>query len=669
MKKIHLQALTVILSATVTLAGCASTGPEKTKYRDGYKIPSSILAGQNARVENTQENLERPDQRTQTHTDRISIMGQLQRGTPLLTEVPRFVNQTPVKVAVNEMEAPRFVNYIFGEVLGLNYVIASDVERMREKVALNLQSDIEPLKLFEVSREVLSQLQIDVYTKDNIVYINRRTQRSVSKAVGIGSLPEDLPANGEEIIQLIPYTFNSARSIMSMISKLTNATVSPDITHRLLVVEGTRADVERALQIVNMMDVPHARGRDIRMMGLVYLSPEEAITQLNNLMVAEGLSTSEDIQLVPLQRLSALVVYSANATIGNRVQMWIEKLDVATGGEVERFYVYRPQYSKATELAQSVNVLLNASGRTEEGARPANPPAKSTGSAIQISADEVQNALIVRSTPTRYRELIGLLEQLDRLPGQIALQVVVAEVVLSDNVASGIDWFYNSTANEARRGQLDLNSNSGILAFTGFRGDWRVAMSLLDSQTDTRVLSQPYLIVRDGESASISSGDQVPIITETSSSDTTPDRTRATVQYRSTGISLSVTPTINADGLVSLQISQETSNSKPTTGFEVATPTITTRSLSTSVLAANGQTVILGGLIQENITNQNSKVPFLGTIPVLGNLFKSKGEDFSRTELMVLITPRIIMATTELDELNRKLSELFTFPTELPESN
>lgn len=662
----------VMLAVAALTVSCASTEPKSHKQEliDNFSIQESFL--KKDQEVNTRESVASSEATAkQFQEGRISSMATIKRGSPLLTQLPHFATSTPIKVSVNEMEVPQLAHYVFGELLALSYVLSSDVEQMREKLVLNIQQDVSPQELFQITRQVLSQQNVEVYTKDNIVYVNKASNRVQDRSIGIGRSTEDLPESGDDIIQLVPYIYNSSRSIIGILTKLTNATAYPDNTNRLLVMEGKRADIERALQIVNMLDVPHARGRDIRMLSMVYLSPDALITQMQALMTAEGIQIGEDIALVPINRLNAVVVYSGNSTLGDRVSMWARMLDVATGGEVERMYVYRPNFAKATDLFKSVQAILGPSVGLAGGQNAADPAAGQsaaskvsgsiTGSGVRVTADESQNALIINASPSKYQEVLALVEQLDRMPGQVALQVIVAEVELSDSVSSGIDWFYDSKANLTKSATLGLKSSTGSLSFLGFNGNWNVALQMLASKTNTRVLARPYLVVRDGESASINSGQQVPIITEFRESDTS-DKVRTSVQYRSTGISLSVTPIINADGLVSLQISQETSKSSPNTSSNISSPTITSRSISTSVLAGNGQTIILGGLIKEDLGDNDSKVPFLGDIPILGRLFQTKGNDFSRSELMVLITPRIIKDTTELEEFGRKLSELYSFP-------
>ncbi|MDP5143104.1 hypothetical protein ORJ00_10145 [Rheinheimera baltica] len=654
----------VLACSAVLMAGCASTPDEKDKpLKASVDVPKSFLQKETSKTAQNQYEFEEKAA-AETGTEQIQSMAQLKNGSPLLLEAPKFASEQPMKIAVNEMELPQLAHYVFGELLKLDYILSADVERMRDRVALNIQSDITPQRLYSLTTELLAKQNVEVYSKDNIVFVNKQSNASANRSVGIGRRLADMPAMGDDIIQLVPYTFNSARSIMQITNKLSKATVTPDNSNRLLLVEGSRADVERVLQVVDMMDVPHARGRDIRLITMTYLSPDEMLEEINKLMGAEGINTTEDVLLVPLGRLNAVVVYAANPTLGNRVSMWAKKLDVATGGENERYFVYRPDYVKAADLAKSISML--GSGGAGESSLPAGAPT-SRGSGAQdkkfsMSADEKQNAIIVHATPSKFQEVLALLKQLDRLPGQIALQVVIVDVTLEENEKRGIDWTYNSNANAARSATGNLTSGTGLMAFNAISGDWTMNFNLQDSQKKTNLLARPYLVVRDGESATINAGDQIPIITQTSSNDTNPDVIRNQVQYRSTGISLSVTPTINADGLISLEISTESSKSDVNSLSNISSPIITTRSVSTSILAGSGQTVVLGGLINENIDDNENSVPLLGKIPLLRHLFTSKSKGNNRQELMILITPRIISESSELDELGTKLSEMFSFP-------
>lgn len=659
----------MLLSGLVFLSACAQD-PSQRKVKQ-FSVPDSFLKQDAAEKPVTQAEEDIANSEAQFRETPISNMAKLQMGAPLLSSMPNFKDNEKIAVALNEMPLPQLAHYVFGELLALNYVLSTDVERMSEKVALNLQAEVTPSELFAVTREILLQQQVEVFTKDDVIYLAKRTDRTASRSVGIGASLSDMPESGDDVLQLVPFVYNSPRSITNIVTKLTNATVTTDNENRLLLVEGTRSDVEKVLQLVGMLDVPSAKGRDIRMLSLVYLSPTELIENVSKLMEAEGLYVGQDIALVPIPRLNSVVVYAGNKVLGDRVSSWARTLDSSTGSEEPKYFVYRPQFAKAEDLAKSI-AMFNSPTRApaeEKSEVPATGgitrgTASKQPAPTSITSDKLQNALVIHATPSRYKELLRLLEQLDRMPGQVALQVVVAEVTLSDTVESGIEWLYDSASNKPRSAKGNLSPATGNLTLNLIEGDWNINLKMLESKTDLRVLSRPYLLVRDGESANINAGDQVPIINSTTSSTQVPGTVQTDVQYRNTGISLSVTPVINADGLVSLQISQETSAAKASSNIGITTPTITTRSLSTSVLAGNGQTIVLGGLIIDDLSTADQKVPFFGDIPVLGRLFQQNGESIKRTELMVLITPRIIMNSSDLSDFGKKLSELYSFPVE-----
>ena len=286
----------VTTSLLTFLAGCSSTAkPENT---DGFVVPASFLEQSKAEKAKSEAPEATKQAQPRYSETQIGTLGGIRSGASLLVQLPEFSSDEPVKIALNEMPLPQLAHYIFGEVLKLSYVMAPDIETMTQQAALNLNTDVAPKELFEITRQVLAQQGVDVYTKANIVYLAKAQNSAGNKSVGIGAQLSDLPESGEQIVQLVPYTFNSVRGITNITSKLTGAQVYPDTTNRLLVVEGSRADVERTLQIVKMLDVPNARGRDVRLLSLVFLSPDDMIKQVGELLQAEGLQLGEDLSLV-----------------------------------------------------------------------------------------------------------------------------------------------------------------------------------------------------------------------------------------------------------------------------------------------------------------------------------------------------------------------------------
>jgi general secretion pathway protein D len=189
-----------------------------------------------------------------------------------------------------------------------------------------------------------------------------------------------------------------------------------------------------------------------------------------------------------------------------------------------------------------------------------------------------------------------------------------------------------------------------------------VIVNALDTVSDINVISSPSLFVLDNQTASLQVGDQVPVETQSSVSTVDPNAPLvSTFEYRDTGTILNVTPRVNAGGLVSLEISQEVSNVRPTEARST-TPTIATRKIESTVAVQSGQTVALGGLIRDERSKGSAGIPFLSRIPVVGFLFGNKSETALRTELLVLITPRVVPNQEEArrvtQELRRRLRSL-----------
>ncbi|MBU2869362.1 hypothetical protein [Colwellia sp. E2M01] len=587
---------------------------------------------------------------------------------------PIFKDDEKVSLSVDNMTTVEFIHYVFDEVLDLNYIISTQLQSDTKKVSLNLKEPVEKSVLYSTSAQLLAENDIAILRKDDIIFFQNKdkNKRYNTAAVGIGRLPSDVPDTTGKIVQIIPYVYTNSSSLSSVITKLTDVSVQIDARRRIVMVEGTEKEVLEVMRVLRMLDVPTSSGVEIRLVDLAYIAPGDLIEQLNDLLESDGFKVGkgQDITFVSMPRLGAVVVYAVSEKAIERVEFWSKKLDIAIAGDEPQFYVYRPLFNKAADLGASLGPIISSILGTGQSSIPPSATnankegsnANATNSTNSMSVDEVQNSLIFYTTAGKYRKVLTLLEQLDHLPGQVILDIVIAEVTLSDNVSSGIDWFYNSKGHPEGDSLLtaDLKSSAGSFSLSAVSGDWKAALAFLEQKTKVRVLAKPFLIVKDGESASINSGDQVPTITQTSTSDT--DNVTNSVQYVTTGIQVSVTPTINAKGLINLAISMSSSASKATDGFEVSTPTITNRTISTNIFSSDGQTVALGGLIREDLDGTGNQVPLLGSIPLLGGLFSSESDSYSRSELMMLITSKVVRNVDEIDEFKDNILDLYSFP-------
>lgn len=303
---------------------------------------------------------------------------------------------------------------------------------------------------------------------------------------------------------------------------------------------------------------------------------------------------------------------------------------------------------------------------------------------FRIVADARNNALLVYATSTEFELVSAALKKLDIVPLQVFIEATIAEVTLNDTLRYGLEWFFdigNSTITFNTTGVTTSQPKPNNLIFTQAPGfsylfatsDVRVVLNALTQITDVNVISSPTLLVLDNEPARLQVGDQVPISVRSSTSVTDSDAPVVNeIEYRDTGVILDIIPRVNSSGLVVLDIIQEVSDvaSSTATGATVTqtiSPTISQRRIASTVAVKSGETIALGGLIRDNKTNTITGVPLLSDIPVLGNLFKTTTDFQRRTELLVLLTPRVVRdsddARTVTDELRRRLRAVEPLPS------
>ncbi len=332
-------------------------------------------------------------------------------------------------------------------------------------------------------------------------------------------------------------------------------------------------------------------------------------------------------------------------------------------------------------INNGVNGLNN--GNANNPADQNNPGTQGSGDAngISITADETNNAILVFSTPRNFALIEDALRKLDVPPLQVLIDAVISEVTLDNNLKYGIQWYLQSGSNSSTLSQSATNvpttttDASGNTITTpgspfpsqilpGFsyvfqhQNNVYATLNALRAVTDVHVLSAPKLMVLNNHTASIDVGNQVPISTGSAiSTVSTGAPIVNSIDYRDVGVILKVTPRVNTGGLVLLDIAQEVSSVVPQTQAQalIASPTFSQRKISTSVAVQDGETIALGGLISNQISKTRNVIPLLGDIPYLGHLFGSTGNEVQRTELLVLLTPRVIAAPIDADAITAEL--------------
>jgi general secretion pathway protein D len=295
---------------------------------------------------------------------------------------------------------------------------------------------------------------------------------------------------------------------------------------------------------------------------------------------------------------------------------------------------------------------------------------------VRIIADDINNALLVLASPQAYEMIEPAIRKLDIVPLQVLVEATIAEVSLTDQLRYGLQYFLQNDLSSQPKltSTTILNAGSTLpiaAAFPGFSwlitgssGNPKVILTALENITRLRVISSPHVMIRDNQKAELQVGNEVPILTQQQQSIAANANVVNTIQYRETGVILSVSPHVNASGSISLDIEQEVSSvSQQTAGTDTnLTPTIAQRRIKSSVVVQTGETVVLGGLIQERQNKGTSGIPLLAQLPLIGSLFGTRIDDDDRTELLVLISPRVVRdpndARRVTDEIRRRLRGL-----------
>jgi general secretion pathway protein D len=277
---------------------------------------------------------------------------------------------------------------------------------------------------------------------------------------------------------------------------------------------------------------------------------------------------------------------------------------------------------------------------------------------LRIIADDSRNALIVHATRQEYRRIENALRQLDILPMQVMIEATIAEVTLNDELQYGLQWFFNSgrfSAILSRSGGTPAPSLPGFAAIFN-SADARVVLNALSSITDVRVISSPQVLALTNQTAMLQVGDSVPVPVQQAVSVLQPDAPIVnSIQFVDTGVTLSVTPRVNEGGTVMLEVEQNVSEASRTTSSGIDAPTIQQRRIASTVAVKNGETIGLGGLIRDSATKGRDGVPILSTLPVVGPLFGTDTTAVRRTELLVLLRPRIVQTPQDAREMTNEL--------------
>ncbi|RMD84749.1 MAG: type II secretion system protein GspD [Candidatus Dadabacteria bacterium] len=615
----------------------------------------------------------------------------------------------------------REVIYTFGAALGINYWVDP---RVQGQVTARSFGPIYVDDLLPVFHQILRSNGFAAIKQGDLYMIVPAEEGKTRAPLG---LAEGKGAKERFVVDLVRVQHVDAEKIVELL----NPFVSPggDVTaiarSNLVVISDLQSNAARLRELVETFDADTFAEMEGKVYHVEHASVEDVAQELTTILESYQVTeTGARAHIIPLARLNSIAVIAFDPAVIASVERWLKILDTETAAGAERrVFVYKVENSKAEDLAKVLNDVYSglaeeaeARGRGRTGAlaergvglaggleraqrgrgthqgaqqearRP--PQLVLRGRAgegvagavfeqeVKIVADETTNSLVILATPRDYEAIRHVLRELDIVPRQVLVEMLIAEISLTDNESRGITHTFGGGS----VGGTNSDSGSGTNAATGalgsllfgnpasesfrlsgevgtngindlrlrwFGGDYIATLRALSKRNKVKILSRPHILTTDNQEARILVGKEVPIITSQADTDVTgpggQTRFLQNVQYRDTGVVVHVTPQVNSEGLVNMTISQEVSEIDTSTQLEgIVSPTFSTREAETTVVVQSGETIVIGGIIRETNRKTESGVPLLMDVPVIGQFFRSTSNDKDRTELIVLITPYVV---------------------------
>jgi general secretion pathway protein D len=624
------------------------------------------------------------------------------------------------------------------EIVGFNYVLGPGVSG--KKVTVQTSGRIPQEDVFGVLLAILEVHGVTAIRSGNlykIVPLEGARERAVPTVVGTTADPSR--AGDEVITQIVPIRFAPVTDLGTLLRPLISSrgTLIANRETGVLIITDSASNVARLLDIIKLVDIEVAID-ELQIIPLQYADAADMANILNQLFQsgrlrgggvagvpapppvpgapaapgAPGQAGGADRPpLIVAERRSNSLIVNARKGEMETIRRVIEKIDInVTGGR--RVFIYYAENAKAKDLAATLNAIytgretVQTSAPSTPGSRTAGqpplplppPPSGGPGGAlgtadaplaegqVRFIGDETTNAIIVTTTPRQWSDIEATVRQLDKMPRQVLIEVLVAEIALTDDTRLGLDWALKTGS--FRIGQQSIApeapdsfslapglarlvplAGGGLTAFAFASGEFFAMLNALASDNRVNIVSNPHVLTSENKKAVINVSTSVPIITGQQTSTVSQPGTQPgggtsteivtggvnqTVEYRDAGVVLTVTPRIGERGTVALDVKQEVNSVGPAVP-PTNSPSFVKREAETSVVLLNNQTLVLGGLIQDRLTIDDRGVPLLKDIPIVGYLFGFKEKKLEKTELLLLITPRVIGTAVDAARITEEM--------------
>jgi general secretion pathway protein D len=615
-----------------------------------------------------------------------------------------------------------FVKLVLSDTLGIPYVMDP---RIQGRVTVSTGGPVSREELLSLLEAVLSMNRGVMIAEGRSYRIVPDTGGAQVGAVNVDYLAERRQGGAGYGLAVMPLRYVSAATMMQMLKSFAGENaLKASVYKNVLMIRGAGKERQSLIEIATMFDVDWMKGQSAGIYVLKSASPAEIIGELQQVFQTEGQGGGL-VNFQPVNRLNAVLVLTQKSALLEKAGQWIARLDRASAEGDDNYYVYRLENGKAKDVAALLNDTFGTgSGRSslraseesevapgkgastiaspdaDEGDASAAEPetraetrlssssssapavkadvtvglSSGAGSAapsgeVRIIADKVNNKLLIRAPARVYRKILSVLYRIDRAPLQVLINATLAEVTLTDDLQYGVQFYLQGKGGTFGFSTGDAvqiePSAPGLNFMFGSRGTPKVIIDALATETAVRVVSSPTVVVLHNQAATLQVGDEVPVATRQVSSVTNPDAPLVNeVQFRDTGVILKVTPRINSNGLVTMDVQQEISSVVASTSqgdSGTLTPTISQRRISSMIAVQDGQMVILGGLISEQSDKQKSRVPVINRIPILGDVIGDTSRSKQRKELIVFLQPKVIKDGADASQLAEEVRSRMQF--------
>ncbi len=577
-----------------------------------------------------------------------------------------------VSVDFDNVDLAVFIKFI-SEITGTNFVID---EHVRDKVTIISPTKISIDKAYQVFESVLEVYGYTTVAAGDVVKIvkavDARTKSIETRLADEAATPDD-----KVVTQIIPLSYADADEVKRLFAPFVakeGVVLSYDSTN-MLVITDVSSNIRRLQRILEAIDVP-GHGKHLSVITLDYADAAQLVPLLENLFQniggKSGPGATGRMKMVADERVNAIILLASEPET-ERIKELIDMLDKQVPQGKEKFHVYYLRNAEAEEL---VTVL-----QTFPGKKNSSPGAKAPviSEDVSIAADEATNSLIIMADRDDYLILRDIIEKLDIPRSMVYIECLIAEINVDDSLNLGAEWLASGEGSYddkdggygggfgggSENGYVNLSRTMASGTFpAGFSlgafgesiqiGDISfpslgAVIQVLKKNKDVHILSTPQIMTTDNEEANIIVGKNIPYITRTGTSET--ETTYSNYEYKDVGITLTIKPQINENRLIRLDLTQEVTRLDVGNTVAAERPATLKRTIKTNVIVHDGHTLVIGGLIDDSLSQVEYRVPFLSAIPGLGWLFKSISDSDSKTNLFVFLTPHVVKTVGEAEDL------------------